>query len=272
MGIGSTVAQKASALDYLIKVQELSFVQAVERIIGRAAEMPPVSAVQKAAPREKTLVLPQRHPHTKSVEGYLRSRGIAPEIIQCCIQSGQLYENHNRSKSGRVFINAVFVGRDKADTPRYASLRGVGSDFKGDAIGSDKRYSFSLVSESNSPALHLFESAIDLLSYGTILKHYGADWREDNLLSLAGIYQPKEQCSDSKLPAALVQFLEDYPHINRVVLHLDNDLPGRNAAEAIATVMPREIVVENKPSPQGKDFNDFLRMQLARKKEQIYAR
>ena len=260
-----------SALDYLVKVRDMKFTDAVEHLAGRAAVMPPVSA-SMPQPKERRLILPPKYKHSNSVEDYLRRRGLDPEITRPLMEAGRIYENHNQTASGRVFVNAVFVGLDKGGTPRYASLRGIQSDFKGDAIGSDKRYSFSLPSDTKSSKLHLFESAIDLLSYTTILKYYGADWREDNLLSLAGIYQPKEQLADSKLPAALVQFLEDYPHVSRVVLHLDNDLPGRSAAEAIAAVMPREIVVENMPSPQGKDFNDFLRMQLAKKKEQVYAR
>ena len=35
--------------------------------------------------------------------------------------------------------------------------------------GSDKRYSFSIVENPNIPSVHLFESAIDLLSYATLL-------------------------------------------------------------------------------------------------------
>ena len=38
--------------------------------------------------------------------------------------------------------NAVFVGKDETGTPKYAAYRGLGSStFKGDASGSDKRYS-----------------------------------------------------------------------------------------------------------------------------------
>jgi hypothetical protein len=38
--------------------------------------------------------------------------------------------------------------------------------------------------------VHLFESAIDLLSYVTLQKSEGKEWREEHLLSLAGVYQP----------------------------------------------------------------------------------
>ncbi len=62
----------------------------------------------------------------------------------------------------------------------------------GDAGGSDKRYSFHINSENGSGTLNVFESAVDLLSFATLTKLCGRDWRNENLLSLAGIYQPKK--------------------------------------------------------------------------------
>ena len=63
---------------------------------------------------------------------------------------------------------------DSDGKARYANLRGIGSDFIGDANGSDKHYSFAIPAEVKSDTLHLFESAVDLLSYGTLLKMYGS--------------------------------------------------------------------------------------------------
>ena len=57
---------------------------------------------------------------------------------------------------------------------------------------------------------------------------------------------------------ALTRFLEDHPHVKTVYLHLDNDGPGRMAAEAIQTVLPREYEVRDCPPPRGKDVNDYL--------------
>ena len=69
------------------------------------------------------------------------------------------------------------------------------------------------------------------------------------LLSLAGVYQPKKKIEESKLPVALTRFLEDHPHVKTVYLHLDNDTAGRLAAKAIMAVMPEGYRVENKPPP-----------------------
>ena len=86
----------------------------------------------------------------------------------------------------------------------------------------------------------------------------GIDWRRHNLLSLAGIYQPKKVLAESKLPVALTRFLEDHPSVKTIYLHLDNDGPGRLATKAIMAVIPKEYEVKNRPPPTGKDVNDTL--------------
>ena len=153
---------------------------------------------------------------------------------------------------------------DADGKPRYANQRGIGSDFIGDANGSDKHYSFGIPAAAASDTLHLFESAVDLLSYGTLQKLDGKGWRSENLLSLAGVYKPRAKIEECSLPAALVRYLAEHPHIRRVVLRLDNDITGRIAAETIKALLPRKyaVTVDIQPPPQGKDYNDCLCMRL----------
>ena len=118
------------------------------------------------------------------------------------------------------------------DTPKYAALRGTLSTsvFVGDVPGSDKHFSFAVPKRAGpNPALCVFECAIDALSYLTILKMRGRDWRQANCLFLAGIYRPKEG-GVIKFPLALGQYLKDNPQIEKVILCLDSDEPGRAAA------------------------------------------
>ena len=77
----------------------------------------------------------------------------------------------------------------------------------GDCTGSKKQYSFRLTAE-NTGEVHLFECAIDLLSYATLMKLEGKDWRQFNLVSLAGVYSPKQKIEDSKVPVTLGRLLE----------------------------------------------------------------
>jgi len=247
-----------SALDYLIKVNGLSFLEAVERIVGRTAVQPPVF-VSSVKPTPTTLLLPEPYPDADRVEAYLHSRGIDSGIINFCIGTGRIYESHNYVKeNGKTHINAVFIGFDTDDNIKYATLRGISSDFRGEATGSDKHYSFNIPANQPNDTVHLFESAIDLLSYATLLMMEGRDFRQENLLSLAGVYQPKKHIEESKVPAALTRFLQDYPHIEKVALHLDNDVAGRMATKTIMTVLPKQYEVTDIPPPRGKDYNDHL--------------
>ena len=241
-----------SALDYLIKVNGYSFLEAMERIVGQAAAKPPVFMPGQIEEKPKTLLLPEKYRYAEYAASYLEKRGIAWELISFCISTGRLYESY-------PYHNAVFVGFDIQGKARFACQRGItDSRFHGDVSGSDKHYSFALPVNPKSSTVHLFESAIDLLSYATLCQLEGVDWRQLNLLSLAGVYQPKKVISESKLPAALTQYLEDYPQIKTVALHLDNDGPGRLAAKAIETVLPKEYEVKNRPPTWGKDVNDCL--------------
>ena len=239
-----------SALDYLIKVRGYSFMEAIEIIAGQAAIQPPVS-VSAERKTEKVLILPKPYHHTKYVVSYLKSRGIDMELITFCLKTGRLYESAD-------YHNAVFVGRDQENQPRYAAIRGVGTDFIREASGSDKHYSFSVPAEGICSEVHLFESAIDLLSYATMAKLDGKNWRETHLLSLAGGYRPAQKLEESKIPSTLVRFLKEYPHVQTIVFHLDNDRAGRLATKAIQTVLPKQYQTKDKPPLIGKDYNDYL--------------
>lgn len=243
-----------SALDYLIKVEGYSFLEAADIIMSQASLKPPeILPAEKT--KEKILLLPEPYRNCDYVVSYLKSRGIDSDLIRFCIQTGRLYESRN-------YHNAVFVGQDSSGKARYAALRGVQSAFIGEATGSDKNYSFCISAEKASHSVHLFESAIDLLSYTTLRKLDGADWRTDHLLSLAGVYQPAKEIEKSKVPAALSRFLKENTQIKEVVFHLDNDKTGRLATTAIRTVLPDKYQCTDDPPKQGSDVNDELCMRL----------
>ena len=245
-----------SALDYLIKVRGMTFPEAVIHLDGQAAQVTPALSHKPVSGEVKKLQLPERNGKNDRVIAYLSSRGIHRTLIDYCIRTGRLYES-------REHHNAVFVGFDREGVPRYGMMRGTtGRRFMGDVTGSDKRYSFSIQMRSESSKLHLFESAIDLLSYGTMEPLAGRDWRQDHCQSLAGVYKPKENIGESTLPAALMQYLKDYPGINTITLHLDNDEPGRMAAKAIAELLAPTYAVRNEPPKRGKDMNEYLKVML----------
>ncbi len=244
-----------SALDYLINVKGHTFQKSIEILLARAAEMPSVSFSQKSRPK---LQLPPKFESSEATERYLRSRGICSEIIRYCTRNGIVYEGVTK-KDGRFYHNAVFIGMDESGTPRYAALRGLYSNFKGEAYGSDKRYAFSIPAE-NSPTVHLFEAAIDLLSYASLEKLGGRSWRKDHLLSLAGVYENKK----AEIPLALNHYLKSHGEISEVCLHFDNDEIGRAAVLGIKAALKNEYVLKDVPPRCGKDVNNEL---MSRRKE-----
>ena len=243
-----------SALDYLIKVKGHSFLKAVETITGKSAVCPPVYQKVKEKPK-KALLLPKPNKCKSNMVMYLKNRGIDADIINYCIQTGRVYESY-------PYNNVVFIGLDSSGKARSASLRGIKSDFIGEANGSDKEYSFYIPAQIKSNFVLLFDSAIDLLSYATLIKLCGRNWSEGNLLSLCGVYQPAKNVEQSKIPKALNRFLNEHPEINTVAFHFDNDTAGKLASKAIKTVLPKQYYIIDKPPPMGKDYNDFLCMKL----------
>lgn len=95
------------------------------------------------------------------------------------------------------------------------------------------------------------------------MKLDGEDWRSENLVSLSGVYQPKRNIAESKVPVALEVFLEQHPNINRIVLHFDNDTAGRRITEALKTILPDRYEVVDDPPPCGKDVNRFFMFKAA---------
>ena len=228
--------------------------EAVERIAGQAAYLTPTRVDSSKPKREKILLLPKSYRWATKAYNYLRSRGIDGDLIDYCIQTGRLYES-------LPYHNVVFVGLDRYNKPRYANLRGINSDFVGEATGSDKRFSFNIPAQ-NSTTLHLFESAIDLLSYATLVKQNGGYWQQDHLVSLAGVFKPKENLQESSMPLTLKRYLSEYPNIRKITLRLDNDPAGGYMSKALVAMLSNKYEVSVQPPHQGKDYNDYLCMKL----------
>ena len=246
-----------NALDYLLKVKGMPLPDAVEHITSRS----PVSFAPppRREKPQKNLLLPERNGNSDRVIRYLQGRGIHRDVIDHCLELGILYEDAR-------YHNAVFLGMDSGGVPRYASLRGTWGDFKKEASGSDKHYSFRIAEVPEAKTLHLFESAIDLMSYATLRVLNKQDWKQDAMLSLAGVYQTKRE---NVVPIALSQFLKDHPQVRNLHLHLDNDDVGRGAAEGILGGLGDQYHVFDEPPPYGKDVNEYLlqRVGLCHRKE-----
>ena len=240
-----------SALDYLIYVEGMKFVDAVLSLCGESPAYFPDSSQPK---QEKEFVLPPAAENKKRVFAYLIRRGISREVIEACVRAGILYESAG-------YRNAVFVGRDEQGTARYAFLRGTYSNskkpFKAEVTGSDKRFCFCLPPQGNSRKMAVYESAIEAMAHltleGTADKHR---------LSLGGIYAPREgsQARPFKKPLALESFLGRHPEIEEIEICLNNDFAGRWAAEHLEKAYQGKYrMVKNLPEREGFDYGDLAK-------------
>ena len=243
-----------TALEYLIQVEEMNFTDAVSHLIQqKGIEKKPILK-QEWTEKEKIerFKLPKKASNNDKVISYLQSRGISKMIIDECINKGYIYQEEGNN-------NVIFLGYDENHIPRYANKRGTNSsNFKGEAYGSDKNYSFRLEAVTKSNSVHLFESAIDLLSFATLMVLSHRLWDTENLVSLAGIYKPNQDISKSKKPKALEKYLEKNKNIDTIFIHFDNDEAGRLAAKALEICFSDRYRIINAPPKSGKDFNDFL--------------
>ena len=248
-----------SALDYLTKVENMSFADAVNVI----KDLAPVYISRKKGISDEHIQaafeLPMKNNNNKRVIAYLLARGVDCEIINHSIKHGILYEDYEHH-------NAIFVGKDASGNAAYAFARSTlsRSDFKIELSGSDARYSF-FIGDPATGNLSIFESAIDALSYASLEKLAGKNWRLGSYLSLGGIGFPKNEpgeitkpASFEDLPVALKGYMSRFP-VNSINICYDNDNAGRCAAKSLEIALSAlGMNCTIKHPEKGKDYNEQL--------------
>ena len=191
--------------------------------------------------RKKKFVLPAPARNNQYLYSYLTGdRALDRHTVEYFVSCGLIYEE-------RSHHNVVFKGNDVNGKTRFASMRGVsdheGKGFKCDVEGNDKNYGFNIW-YGNSDEVMVFEAAIDLMSYVEIRGDYKTDKLALGMLS----------------DAPLATFLEEHPKVRKISFCLDNDGPGRKAAEALMEkYYELNYEVEDCPPPKPfKDYNEWL--------------
>lgn len=254
-----------SAVSFIMHYYNESYIDALNRLVDEylhgdsrieTAQREAAAARATKPQEEKHLVIPVRNENNKRVYAYLKKRGIDSELINECLRRNLVYED-------KQFHNCNFVGYDMVTREaKYINKRSTLSscNYRGDQTGSDKRYSFRIVRPASREVgtVHLFECAIDLLSYMSLYK--GKDMvRYDDFVSLAGVSAPKDEKNPNyKIPLALESYLKGNPNLKNIYIHFDNDKEGRGATRAIKNALGSKFVVVDEPPPKGKDFNDTL--------------
>ncbi len=237
------------AIDFVKMYYQMTFSEAVAFLLS-AEGMYHIEPVAEPAERErKKLVLSEANNDMKRLYAYLlKKRGIAPEIVNFFVKEELLYESREENKAtGKVYQNAIFVGRDQNGTARHAHKKGLYSDgksYRGNLAGSEPEYSFQYRGPSNK--VYVFEAPIDLMSYITL---HPDDWQQHSYIALMGVSGK-----------ALLQFLKDREDTSTIVFCLDNDEAGNQAIVRLTAEVQRlgkslQIQIEQSIA---KDWNEDL--------------
>ena len=238
-----------SALDYLVTVEGFNFKDACNYLLDLTKISAPVTTYYYPK-QTKPFELPIKDTNNDLIIRYLcNQRKIDKDIVDYFISTNQIYQD-------KQFKNVVFVGYD-GDKPSYAFKRSIFKNYKLDHSGSNKAFSFSFTN-SNSSILHVFEAAIDLLSYMTILKLDHQDFKQYNYLSLAGASDKIASKTEADIPIALKSFLERNKNIKTLIFHLDNDEVGIGATFKIMNVLSQKYDCIDDHPKDCKDVNDEL--------------
>jgi len=209
--------KKGGAVAFVMMEENLSFVEAVKRLLGPSYE--PVRSDTPRSytppPEKKELVLPDKAANFKRAYWYLIDpRGIDPSIVSVLMNEKKIYQDTRG--------NCVFVGYDENNLPKYCSKRGTYPDakepYKRDQEGSDKSYPFHIAGRSRK--VYVLEAPIDTMSHAALSMLHGVDWQRDHRISQGCL-------SDN----ALQRFLNMYD-INEICFAYDNDIDGEKPVQA----------------------------------------
>ena len=246
----------SSALDYLMKVEGLSFQDAVcELVTPEHTYTPPKQTEIFEKPKELQLP-PKAKNNIAAVQYLVHKRCIDNIVVQKCIKDGIIYQDDRN--------NVVFIGKDTlTGLPKYASRRGTytksdGTAFKRDCAGSDKSYGFVLEG-TNQEHVFVFEAPIDAMSHASLniekakgmnRDNWQTSWANHSRIALGGV-------ADN----ALRRYLEVHPNVKSISFCLDNDDAGRTASEEYRkkyTEKGYDVKVYVVPEGYGKDYNEYL--------------
>lgn len=227
-------------IQFVMEIENLSWVDSIKELLGLSdEELPYVEPPSKDSEVKGILILPEKNNTFKHIFAYLiKTRKIDADIVSRFVKEKKIYED--------TYQNCVFVGYDENKEAKFASVRGTNTNkrFRRDLENSDKGYPFCQVGKTDT--LCVFESAIDIMSYLTLIKIHGIDNFNHHLISMGGTsYIPIEK------------YLERNPKISKLTLCLDSDDEGHFFSQKIKERFGDEYEICCH-LPKGKDFNEEL--------------
>lgn len=225
-------------ISFMTKFMGLRYPEAILTLLGKTeadfddrsrnqGRKPPSSMPAPAAPKEEKppFAAPIHAPDMLRSIGYLVGRHISQRILETFVKAGTIYESREpvKDKPGQFFRNLVFLGLDENGVPRHAHMRSNSEKgtFRINVPGSDARHSFHHIGQSDT--VYVFEAPIDMLSFIT---RYPKNWQQHSYVALCGTAEH-----------ALTNLLATNPHIKKVVVCLDHDPPGIEAADRLIEIL-----------------------------------
>ena len=149
----------------------------------------------------------------------------------------------------KEYHNAVFVGIDEHGVACHAHKRGIytqGKSYRGNVEGCDSRHSFHWTGTSDR--LYVFEAPIDLLAFLTL---YPEDWQQHSYVALCGTAEH-----------AMLWMLEQNPKLQKIILCLDHDAAGIEAAGRLTDILCKHGYTQSAPlRSTNKDWDEDLKEQ-----------
>ena len=236
-----------NSIDFLVGYYSLSPKKAIERLTQVAG----CSQDKKSGIKEKNkntqaefdlnAVVPA-HDERRILAYLVKTRGISADIVLAEIQDGQLYQE---SRTG----NAIFAMTNQTGDIVGAEVVGTLSNirFRSIKAGSASGYGYSVGQKHNPRYILFFESAVDLLSFITIMHCRAKPMTACLLVSMAGL----------KLGVVKKSLITFGNSAATPVLCVDNDEAGSEFIARCLAQHPTAIIKQ--PDKNYKDWNDQLR-------------
>lgn len=233
-----------SVIDFAMEFGELSLPDAIESVKGYYLGHGPSNIKTTNTKQSTTFALPLKAADNKRVYAYLsKTRCIRPEIINEYIKRGLVFQEDGNA-------NCVFVGK-VGNEIHYAARRSSNSkaSYKQDVPGSFPEV--GVFFDNQSDTLVITESVIDQMSYQSLESNpkecsYLATNGTAKAIGVLKFHLIKRQGSEL---------------IKNVVIALDNDKPGEEAAEKISSFLDEQYPEINKyvVFPKQNDWNADLK-------------
>lgn len=253
MYIRHSTKEGGTPIDFLMKMQGMSYKDAVDRLANMAGHITNLSEnttqrAERAQAEKGSFILPPKADNNKRVFAYLCSRGIHPKTINAFFKRGLLYESADKH-------NCVFLGKDENGTIHAGYLRGTytkgETQFKGNVTNSNKEYGVVYEGAADTKCVCCFEAPIDMMSFMQLRD------TESHKIALGGVDD-----------TALAKFLETHTAVGKICFCFDNDKenkqgerPGVDAAEALSKKYAEKgYETHTVFPPAGKDWNDWLKI------------